>query len=143
VPVHVSHLKASGRAHWGLVVPACAKIAAARAEGLRVSADQYPYVASSTKLAAMVVPDRARQGTARDFAALADDPRRGPQLRREILENLERRDGGAAIRIASYAAQPAWNGLDLATIAGARGRRPWRSSCGSSATAAPRRSASA
>ncbi len=70
LPVHVSHLKASGRANWGQVVPACAKLAAARAEGLRVTADQYPYTASGMTLAAMVVPEWARRGTAADFARL-------------------------------------------------------------------------
>ncbi|HEX8199726.1 MAG TPA: amidohydrolase family protein, partial [Isosphaeraceae bacterium] len=86
VAVHISHLKASGRANWGQVVPACARIAAARAEGRRVSADQYPYVASSTSLAAMVVPTWARLGSARDFATRALDPQQGPRLRREIGE---------------------------------------------------------
>jgi N-acyl-D-amino-acid deacylase len=124
VPVHISHLKASGRANWGLVVPACAAIAAARAEGRRVTADQYPYVASSTTLAAMVVPAWARQGTARDFAARADDPKQGPRLREEIGEALEQRDGGASIRIARYAAQPSWNGLDLAALAARRRTTP-------------------
>jgi predicted amidohydrolase YtcJ len=124
LPVHVSHLKATGRANWGLVEPACAKLAEARAAGLIVTADQYPYVASSTQLAAMVVPHWARQGTAEDFARIAADPVRGPKLRREIEEDLAGRDGGASIRIARYATRPSRVGKDLATIEREEGTTP-------------------
>jgi dihydroorotase/N-acyl-D-amino-acid deacylase len=48
LPVQVSHIKAAGRAHWGRVPEALALIDAARAEGLDVRADVYPYTASST-----------------------------------------------------------------------------------------------
>lgn len=121
LPVQISHLKASGKAAWGLVRPACARIAEARAAGQRVVADQYPYVASSTSLGAMVVPDWALQGNAAAFAKLADDPVQGPRLRREIERNLERRDGGAAIRIARYAPRPSRVGKGLDVIARAEG----------------------
>jgi predicted amidohydrolase YtcJ len=124
LPVHVSHLKATGRANWGLVGPACATIAEARAAGQVVTADQYPYVASSTQLAAMVVPHWARQGTAGDFAKLAADPVQGARLRREIEQELSERDGGASVRIARYAAKPSRVGKDLAAIAQEEGTTP-------------------
>jgi predicted amidohydrolase YtcJ len=117
LPTHISHLKASGRANWGQVVPACERIKQARASGQAVTADQYPYIASSTQLGAMVVPHWARQGTPKDFARLADDPQEGPRLRREIETDLEKRGGAGSIRIARYKAQPSWAGLDLEAIA--------------------------
>jgi predicted amidohydrolase YtcJ len=117
VPVHISHLKASGKPYWGTTGSALARIAAARAKGQVVTADQYPYIASSTRLAAMVLPHWAAQGGASDFARLADDPRRSAELRREIQRALDERDGGATIRIARYVPHPDWAGLDLATIA--------------------------
>jgi N-acyl-D-aspartate/D-glutamate deacylase len=43
VPLHISHLKASGKAYWGSVGPALARIKTAREAGQFVSADQYPY----------------------------------------------------------------------------------------------------
>jgi N-acyl-D-aspartate/D-glutamate deacylase len=43
LPVHISHFKAMGRANWGSVKEACAVIEAARAEGVRITADQYPF----------------------------------------------------------------------------------------------------
>ena len=63
-----------------MVVPACEKMAEARKAGRIVTADQYPYVASSTKLAAMVIPHWALQGNEAAFARIADDPERGPRL---------------------------------------------------------------
>lgn len=54
VPVQISHHKAAGRGSWGLVRESLALLDAARARGVDVSADQYPYTAASTVLAAVV-----------------------------------------------------------------------------------------
>jgi N-acyl-D-aspartate/D-glutamate deacylase len=43
VPAHISHFKVMGKANWGLVGQACGLIEAARARGLVITADQYPY----------------------------------------------------------------------------------------------------
>ncbi len=43
VPAHISHFKVMGRANWGLVKQACVLIESARARGLTITADQYPY----------------------------------------------------------------------------------------------------
>jgi predicted amidohydrolase YtcJ len=124
LPVQVSHLKATGRANWGLVGPACEKIASARRAGQAVTADQYPYIASSTSLAAMVVPHWARQGGQGDFVRIADDPVQGPRLRREIEAGLVERGGGATVRIARYPARPTRVGRDLEAIARMEGTSP-------------------
>src|SRR5205823_13564681 len=42
VPVHISHLKANGKANWGRAGSALERITAARAAGQVVTADQYP-----------------------------------------------------------------------------------------------------
>ena len=52
LPVHISHLKADGKANWGRAAAALERIVAARNRGQVVTADQYPYVASSSKLGA-------------------------------------------------------------------------------------------
>ena len=54
MPVQISHHKASGRGNWGLVDRSLALIDEARARGVDVTADQYPYTAGSTSLAAIV-----------------------------------------------------------------------------------------
>jgi N-acyl-D-amino-acid deacylase len=43
VPTHISHFKAIGYPNWGSVKEACALIEEARAKGLKITADQYPY----------------------------------------------------------------------------------------------------
>lgn len=43
VPAHISHIKAVGKRSWGLSKKACALIEEARANGLTITADQYPY----------------------------------------------------------------------------------------------------
>jgi predicted amidohydrolase YtcJ len=117
IAIHISHLKASGKASWGLTTPACARIEAARKAGQAVTADQYPYIASSTSLAATVVPAWAQQEGTKGFTQIADDPERGAKLRREIQESLDRRDNGATLRIARYKPRPGRVGSDLVTIA--------------------------
>ena len=124
LPVHISHLKASGRSSWGLVTPGCERIDEARKQGQAVTADQYPYIASSTRLAAMVIPAWALEGSTEDFTRIAADPVRGVQLRHEIDRELKARDGGAAIRIARYAPKLSRVGRDLVTIAREEGTTP-------------------
>lgn len=46
-PAHISHFKVMGKKNWGLVRNACALIEEARASGLQITADQYPYRFSS------------------------------------------------------------------------------------------------
>jgi N-acyl-D-aspartate/D-glutamate deacylase len=117
LPVHISHLKASGRSVWGKSGDIVALIVRARKAGQEVTADQYPYVASSTSLAATVIPARYREGSAADFQQRLRDPEVGPRIRKAIEERVKRRGDGASLRIARCAARPAWQGKDLATIA--------------------------
>ena len=58
VRLQVSHLKTSGRAHWGKLDAALDRLRSARAAGLDVAADRYPYTAASTDLD-VLLPDWA------------------------------------------------------------------------------------
>jgi N-acyl-D-aspartate/D-glutamate deacylase len=124
LPVHISHLKASGRPVWGRAGEWVALIERARKAGQAVTADQYPYAASSTSLAATVIPPRFREGTHKDFLARLDDAGQGPLIRKAVENALEVRDGGKALRIARYAPKPAWQGKDVAAIAAAEKKTP-------------------
>ena len=55
IPVHVSHFKVRGVPNWGNVRKAAQLIAETREAGLAVTADQYPYTATSTSLAATLL----------------------------------------------------------------------------------------
>jgi N-acyl-D-amino-acid deacylase len=118
LPVHISHLKTRGPKAWGKAGAAIAAIADARARGQQVSADQYPYTAASTRLAAVAIPAAYREGDTKDFLARLDDAELGPKLRKGIDDLLtELWEGGKSLRIASYPTQPDWQGQDLATLA--------------------------
>jgi N-acyl-D-amino-acid deacylase len=56
LPVEVYHLKASGASNWPKMPRAIERIDRARADGVDVTADMYPYVASGTGLTAMLPP---------------------------------------------------------------------------------------
>jgi N-acyl-D-amino-acid deacylase len=56
VHAEVYHLKAAGRNNWPMMQQAIAKIEAARAAGLRVTANMYPYTAGATGLDAAMPP---------------------------------------------------------------------------------------
>ena len=102
----VSHMKALGRDSWGLAPALLQDIETARARGVQVFADQYPYDASSTGLRAALVPGGA---------AMTDAV---------VTENLRRRNGADAVLIASYQADRSLQGKTLAEIAKARGVTP-------------------
>ena len=65
----------------------------ARQKGQRVTADQYPYIASSTSLEAMVIPTWAREGGSKRLIARLDDQEPGPSCARR-----SRRSSRPAIR---------------------------------------------
>jgi N-acyl-D-aspartate/D-glutamate deacylase len=117
LPVHISHLKANGRKTWGKAGDEIALIEKARKDGQAVTADQYPYIASSTSLAAIVIPPRFREGNQKDFLARLSDSEQGPLLRKAIEERLDGKEGAKSLRIAGYTHKPAWNGKDLLTLA--------------------------
>jgi N-acyl-D-amino-acid deacylase len=122
--VHISHIKASGKAAWGLSVRAVGLVEDYRKKGVEVTADQYPYVASSTSLRATVVPAKYREGDQKDFVARLDDPQVGPKMKADIEKALEGRDGGRRLQIARYATNPKWNGKTIAAIAEAEKKEP-------------------
>jgi N-acyl-D-amino-acid deacylase len=117
LPVHISHLKAFGPRTWGKAADEIALILRARQSGMQVTADQYPYTASSTSLLAELVPPVFRQGKPEDFLARLNDPEKGPQVRAAIEQTMKLLKAGKSIRIAHYAANPSWQGKDLVTIA--------------------------
>jgi N-acyl-D-aspartate/D-glutamate deacylase len=123
-PVQISHLKCSTKEAWGKMGEACALVEEARARGLKVAADQYPYAASSTGLESYTLPAWAREGGDKKLAERLDDPEAGAKIRREIAEGFERRDGADKLMIASYPKNAAYNGKTLAEIARAEGRDP-------------------
>jgi len=82
LPVEIYHLKAAGKANWGKMAQAIARIEAARAEGIDVTADMYPYSASGTGLEAVLPPWSAAEGK---FFENLRDPATRERIRAEVL----------------------------------------------------------
>src|SRR6516164_4180748 len=91
--VHISHIKVSGRRAWGKAPEMVALIRRSRSKGIKVTADQYPYIASSTSLTATVIPARFREGSAKDLLARLDDSEIGPRIKKAIAAQIDGRQG--------------------------------------------------
>jgi N-acyl-D-amino-acid deacylase len=83
--VQVSHLKLAGRENWGRAEEVVAAFEEARSRGLRLTADQYPYVAGSTLLGAVLPPWAHDGGTAATLERLRD-PEQRARLKAEMLD---------------------------------------------------------
>ena len=84
IPVHIFHLKIRGKPNWGTVGRYIDKIEAARARGLDVTANQYPYTAMQHGWSAFF-PVWAREGGPEKFAQILRDP----AMRRKIKEDKD------------------------------------------------------
>lgn len=83
IPVEVFHLKVAGKANWGRMRDVINKIEDARAAGVDITADQYPYVAGATSLSATVPPWAHEGGTKQLIARLKDSATR-EKIKREM-----------------------------------------------------------
>lgn len=101
IPVEIWHLKTAYKKNWGRMPEVLAKIRRARAEGLDITADIYPYVAGSTSLSACLPPWALEGGTEKMLSRLKDTEVR-KRLKREISndtkewENIYLGSGGAS-----------------------------------------------
>ncbi|MEW6730790.1 MAG: D-aminoacylase [Acidobacteriota bacterium] len=86
VHVHISHFKAAGRENWVQMDSVLAKIEAAHTAGLRITADQYPYIAGSTMMGAILPPWAHAGGTNATLEKLADTEQRR-RMRAQITTN--------------------------------------------------------
>ena len=84
IPAEVSHLKVSGRKSWGQMPRILARIDSARAAGLDVMADQYPYTRAATALDASI-PSWAESGGWDSLLARLRDPATRARLRDEMV----------------------------------------------------------
>ncbi|MBA4105375.1 MAG: N-acyl-D-amino acid deacylase [Pirellula sp.] len=118
-PVHISHFKASGKPYWGMVRASAKLVEDAQAAGQKVTADQYPYTASSTSLEAMLLPDWAREGGREATMARLADPVQLEKIRPALQTALDERPH---VRIVSYKPKPEYTGKAIHEIAAAENR---------------------
>lgn len=101
IPVEIWHLKTAYQKNWGRMPEVLKKISAARAQGLDITADVYPYIAGSTSLSACL-PPWAQEGGGEKMLSRLRDPELRQRLKKEISadskdwENIYLGSGGAA-----------------------------------------------
>lgn len=120
----VTHVKALGPPVWGSGMAIAERIEAARAEGLAVYADQYPYLASATGLSAALLPRWSQAGGSEAFAERVTDPDTGARIREAMVENLARRGGADRIQFRRFMEDPSIEGRLLSDLAAERGTDP-------------------
>ena len=101
LPVHISHIKALGKDVWGKSSDVITIVRRARAEGIQVTASQYPYTASGSSITASLVPRWAEAGGNPALLTRISDPAVRPRLISDMLRNLDRRGGANSLLIIS------------------------------------------
>ena len=83
MPVQILHLKITGAKNFGRMKDVIALIEAAQKRGVEISANQYPYVASSTGLI-QTIPPWAHEGGNAKLVARLKDPATRERIRKEM-----------------------------------------------------------
>lgn len=121
LPVQLSHFKSAGARNWGRAGAALEKVEAARAAGLDVMLDQYPYLAGSTTLTALLPPTCLEGGIPLLLCNLADaafraSARTGIEHGVEGWWNPVANSGWDSVVIAGAAHTPEYEGQSLVEI---------------------------
>lgn len=124
IPGVVTHIKVLGPQVWGKSAEVIERIDKARASGVEIWADQYPYTASGSSLMAALVPGWAQEGGGTELAKRLEDPALRARIRADMLPNLERRAGPGALMIRSFPPDPALEGKRLDEIGRLQGKDP-------------------
>ena len=96
LPVQISHHKAMGRPNHGKVKESLALLERTREAGLDVTADQYPYIAGSTTLQA-VLPTWAQEGGVDDVVSRLSDGQTRERVKGELLDSSGETRMGAGL----------------------------------------------
>jgi N-acyl-D-amino-acid deacylase len=127
VPTHVSHHKTMGKAAWGRSVETLALIDAARARGVDVTIDQYPYAASSTSIQAALLPQWAMEGGIKQASARVKDPAERAKIRAETARLIATERGGGDprnVQVVQCTWDESLNGKNLSQVTQQRGLEP-------------------
>ena len=124
LPVEISHFKVTYKPNWGRSVSTLAQIEKARWEGIDVTVDQYPYVASSTTLNT-VVPSWVFSGGKDSLMFRLNDAAMRKKIIGQMVSNLKRKqmkDFSYAV-VARFSADTTLNGKNISEINRLKGRK--------------------
>ena len=113
IPVHIFHVKVTGQKNFGRMKEVIALVEAARARGVRVTADQYPYLASSTSLTA-TIPQWAQDGGIDKLVARLKNPKDRARIRAAMEDTNPDWES-------RYQSAGTWQNVQLAAIGRTRG----------------------
>jgi N-acyl-D-amino-acid deacylase len=116
IPVNISHFKVLSKRFWGLAPKLIDMVEKAQAEGIRVTADQYPYNASGTGLQAWI-PPWANEGGNEELLKRLRDPETTERIKAGLAESMEDRGGPENALISSYPLDAGMVGLNVAQVA--------------------------
>ena len=119
----VSHVKALGPASHGLSMAIVERIEGARARGVQVYTDQYPYTASGTGITGALIP-RWAQVAGRDALLRRIRGDEAKKILEEVRVNIARRGGAHTLVVSRYAVEPSIEGKNLQELADAAGTSP-------------------
>ena len=100
IRLQISHLKIGDAANWPKLDALLANLEKARAEGIDLRCDRYPYIAGATTLG-LLFPLWAREGTSEAFVARLKDPALDARLRAAMAEELAERGTWETVLISS------------------------------------------
>lgn len=124
LPVQISHFKVANRTMWGQSTRSIQMVLAARAAGLDVTVDQYPYTASSTNLG-VLLPSWALAGGQNEIRRRLADPATRKRIAEEMTEHIRNRNGFDRLdyaRVARCEWDHSLEGKSIAEINRERGR---------------------
>ncbi|MGH7505759.1 MAG: N-acyl-D-amino-acid deacylase family protein, partial [Longimicrobiales bacterium] len=134
--VVASHIKAKGAHYWGSGRAAIQLIESARAHGVEVYADQYPYATTGSDGNTVLLPDwvfrsedgeRGGRDSRPDYAsrlrAVLADSATAARLRQDIAHEIRRRGGAAKVIVFDYP-DSSFIGKSIGELAEARGISP-------------------
>jgi N-acyl-D-amino-acid deacylase len=123
--VEIGHFKAAGQVNWSKAVQALGLIDSARAEGLDVTMDMYPYVAGSSSLVSML-PEWAQEGgKAATLARLGDPVVRARMIEAMGSEGFFRIAAWETVLIAGCPRNPSYEGCYVGALAEEAGKSPY------------------
>lgn len=115
IPANIAHIKALGVDVWGKSAALINKIETANAQGLKVTADQYPWQASGTRISNALLPRWVKAGSKADYMKRLNDASLHDKIINETTENLRKRGGAEAVLITQD--NPDWQNQTLAQLA--------------------------
>ncbi len=126
IPVQITHHKVIGVENWGSSIDSLRMVDEARARGIDVTIDQYPYTASQTGIAALI-PHWAQEGGEEQMIARIDSPETRQAIKAAIVDKILYDRGGGDPKNVFISRNPedrSMEGKNLAQLTEEKGMNP-------------------